>query len=169
MDLLVTALAGSTEGRLVGGDFACPVVLGKNGVISATHKREGDGCTPLGRYKILYGCYRPDRVHAPLHNGLPWLPLTPNLGWCDAPEDAAYNTIVPVGYGVSHEALWREDSAYDRLLVIGHNLPAVPHMGSAVFIHQLHPGKAYTAGCVALAADDFTAMLALGPTFLTIA
>lgn len=169
MLVLVTGRPGSAVGQLTCGDLACPVALGKNGVIAAADKREGDGCTPLGTYQILYGMYRPDRVPAPVDIGLRWLPLTPQLGWCDAPENAAYNNLVPVGYAASHEVLWREDTAYDRLLVISHNLPAVPGLGSAVFIHQLHEGKAYTAGCVALAATDFTALLAQQPRTITIA
>ncbi|MCA3244399.1 MAG: L,D-transpeptidase family protein [Alphaproteobacteria bacterium] len=164
MRVQVKGRPGSPVGQLVCGTFQCPVALGKNGVRAAADKRESDGCTPLGTYRILYGLYRPDRVAAPINTGVVWLPLTSAMGWGDAPHDPAYNSLVPVGYGASHERLWREDTAYDRLLVIGHNLPAVPGMGSAIFIHQLHAGKAFTAGCVALAAADFTAMLAQRPT-----
>lgn len=164
----VTGQPGNSAGQLTCGEFACSVALGKHGVIAAEQKREGDGCTPLGTYRILYGMYRPDRVPAPLNTGLLWLPLTPQLGWCDAPTDAAYNSLVPVGYAASHEVLWRDDTAYDRLLVMSHNLPAVPGLGSAVFVHQLHEGKAHTAGCVALAMADFTALLAQQPRTITI-
>ncbi len=164
----VQGTANTPQGQLSSGEFSCPVALGKAGVIAAPQKREGDGRTPLGTYHILYGLYRPDRVPEPQNSGLQWLPMTPQMGWCDAPESPAYNTLVPAGFSASHEALWREDKAYDRLLVISHNLPAVKGLGSAVFIHQLHEGKAHTAGCVALAAADFTRLLALQPTEIEI-
>ena len=118
----------------------------------------------LGRYRVLYGFYRPDRVRLTeaQKRHFQWLEITPHLGWCDAPHDPAYNSIVPVGYPASHEVLWREDSAYDWVLVISHNLPAQPNMGSAVFIHQLHRGKVATAGCVALAPMDLEHILTTG-------
>jgi L,D-peptidoglycan transpeptidase YkuD (ErfK/YbiS/YcfS/YnhG family) len=169
MQIKVVGQPGQPQGQLTCGTFSCAVALGKNGVIPAPQKREGDGCTPLGTYQILYGLYRSDRVAEPQNTGLQWLPLTPQMGWCDAPENAAYNTLVPVGFSASHEVLWRDDAAYDRVLVISHNLPAVAGLGSAVFVHQLHEGKAHTAGCVALAAADFTRLLALQPTLLDIA
>lgn len=168
MRVQVKGQPGTPVGQLACGDFRCATTLGKNGVCAAADKREGDGCTPLGTYQILYGLYRPDRVAEPTHTGLCWLPLTPAMGWCDGPHDPAYNNLVPVGYGASHERLWREDTAYDRLLVISHNLPAVPGLGSAIFIHQMHEGKAFTAGCVALAGIDFTTMLQLQPRSIDI-
>jgi L,D-peptidoglycan transpeptidase YkuD (ErfK/YbiS/YcfS/YnhG family) len=168
MRVKVQGQAGRPLGQLVCGEFSCAVALGKNGTVSAAQKREGDGCTPLGTYQILYGLYRSDRVAEPQGTGLCWLSITPAMGWCDAPDSAAYNTLVPVGFSASHEVLWREDAAYDRVLVISHNLPAVPHLGSAVFIHQLHEGKAHTAGCVALAEADMEQLLALRPKEINI-
>lgn len=165
MKLCVKGRAQSSEGIATFGDKTIVVVLGRSGLIDAATKREGDGCTPLGHYKVLYGLYRPDRVPNPAEGEgkhLKWLPITPELGWCDAPHDPLYNSMVPVGYAASHEMLWREDSAYDRVLVISHNLPAVPHRGSAVFVHQLHAGKTATAGCVALAPADMLTVLAAG-------
>ncbi len=168
MKTLVKGQIGDPQGELMCGDFSCPVALGKNGVIAAAQKREGDGRTPLGSYRILYGMYRPDRVPAPALSGLEWLPLHPAMGWCDDPTDAAYNTLVPQGYNASHEQLWREDCAYDRLLVTSHNLPAAPGLGSAIFIHQLPSNKSYTAGCIALEIADFTNFLAQQPKTLTV-
>lgn len=170
MILYIKGEPQSPEGTAVLGGETFPVVLGRHGVIAAHDKREGDGCTPLGVYKVLYGLYRPDRVELSQaeKSHFSWLPIGEDLGWCDAPTDPAYNSIVPVGYAASHEVMMRTDSAYDRVLVISHNLPAVPHMGSAVFIHQLHPGKAATAGCVALAPADMQRVLAAGITAIEI-
>ena len=170
MILYVKGKSQVSEGIAIYADKSFPVVLGRNGVIAESAKRESDGCTPLGVYKVLYGLYRPDRVQLTEveKSHLCWLPIGDDLGWCDAPTDPAYNSIVPVGYAASHEVMMREDSAYDRVLVISHNMPAVPNMGSAVFIHQLHPGKAATAGCIALAPSDMQAVVAAGITAIEI-
>lgn len=170
MILYVKGKPQISEGIAQCGDKSFPVVLGRSGVIVASAKREGDGCTPQGVYKVLYGLYRPDRVQLTEaeKSHLSWLPITPDLGWCDAPTDPAYNSIVPVSYPASHEVLWREDSAYDRVLVISHNLPAQPHKGSAVFIHQLHLGETSTSGCIALAPADMEVVLAAGFTEIEI-
>jgi L,D-peptidoglycan transpeptidase YkuD (ErfK/YbiS/YcfS/YnhG family) len=164
MILYVKGSSQGSEGTAILGNTQYSVVLGRSGVVAESAKREGDGCTPLGLYKVLYGLYRPDRVTLKdaEKTHLSWLPIGPDLGWCDAPTDPAYNSIVPVGYAASHEVLWREDSAYDKVLVIDHNMPARPYMGSAVFVHHLHPGKVATAGCIALAPADMDAVLAAG-------
>lgn len=168
MATLVVKVGAGSQARAELSGQQWPCVVGRAGVVDAAHKREGDGATPLGKYKILYGFYRPDRVSAPTDSMLRWLPLRPDFGWCDDPTDPAYNQFVPAGYGASHEQLWREDSAYDRVLVISHNMPAVAGLGSAVFIHQLHPGKDFTAGCVAFAPEALEEILALSPQVIEI-
>ncbi len=59
-------------GRLTLGDFSCPCVIGKGGLISSTEKREGDGATPQGDWPVKAVLLRPGRV-AP--DPLPALPL----------------------------------------------------------------------------------------------
>lgn len=162
MILKVHGKKGQPAGVATIGDATFKVALGKNGVIPEAQKREGDMCTPLGTYQVLYGLYRPDKMQPPEDKAFPWKPFSPQMGWCDAPTDAAYNQPVPVGYGASHEVMWRKDSAYDRVLVLNHNTPAKQGFGSAIFIHYLHPNKAYTAGCVALSPLHFDLMLYLG-------
>lgn len=159
MDLIVRTQSNSPlataewDGRVM----AC--LVGRSGPISAAEKREGDGATPLGRWKVLYGMYRADRVAKPA-GGLVWKAITREDGWCDAPDDPLYNQFVPVGYHASHEVLWREDTAYDYIVVLDHNQPVKPAMGSAVFMHVWHPEKTHTAGCVALGVGDLQRVLA---------
>ena len=63
-------------------------------------------------------------------------------------------------YPASAEALWREDSIYDRVVILGHNDdPVVPGAGSAIFLHLARPGFPPTQGCVALAAPDLEDLL----------
>lgn len=135
-----------------------PVLIGRTGAIAAADKREGDGKTPLGTWKVLHGYYRADRVAMP-GGALEWTPITREMGWCDAMGNEKYNMPVPAGYPASHEELWRDDSAYDYILVIDHNTPPVDGMGSAVFIHLWRDGAECTAGCVALKLADMQAIV----------
>ena len=86
-------------------------------------------------------------------------------GWCDAPDDDAYNRPVALPYPASAERMWREDDVYDLVVVLGHNDdPVMPGMGSAIFLHLARPDYAPTEGCVALARADLEALLAVaGP------
>lgn len=134
--------------------------LGRSGVTKASDKREGDGATPLGRYPLRRVLYRADRVAAP-KTALPVRPLRPDDGWCDAPDDAAYNRPVRRPYPASHEALWREDGLYDIILVLGHNDdPPIRGAGSAIFLHCKRGDYEPTEGCVALDPVHVRALLA---------
>jgi len=134
--------------------------IGRSGVTKASDKREGDGATPLGCYPLRRVLYRADRVEPP-QTALPSRPLLPDDGWCDAPEDPAYNRPVRRPYPASHEALWREDELYDIILVLGHNDdPPASGAGSAIFLHCKRGDYEPTEGCVALAPADVRALLA---------
>lgn len=150
----VTGTAGSTRAVLRANGAEYQVIVGRGGFKPAASKDEGDWATPLGTWRILYGLYRADRVAKP-QGGLAWAAITPDMGWCDAPDDVLYNQPVPVGYPASHERLWREDAAYDYVLVLDHNQgPVAAGKGSAVFVHVWRDGVDHTAGCVALKAAD---------------
>ena len=153
-----------SDGRfdLAGREVRC--ALGRGGVIEAEAKREGDGATPLGLWPIRRLLYRPDRGPGPA-TGLALAPIAPDDGWCDAPGDGAYNRPVKLPYPASAERMWRDDHLYDRVGVLAHNDdPPLAGLGSAIFLHLARPGYAPTEGCVALAAEDLEALLALaGP------
>ena len=131
--------------------------LGWGGV--RADKREGDGATPAGRYALRGVMYRADRVPRPL-TGLPVTPIRPSDGWCDDPADRRYNTRIHRPFRFRNEVLWRDDSLYDILVVVGHNdAPPVSGRGSAIFIHLARPGFVPTEGCVALAPRELRALL----------
>jgi L,D-peptidoglycan transpeptidase YkuD (ErfK/YbiS/YcfS/YnhG family) len=159
---LTVVATGQTQGTLSWhgshGDQVVACALGRSGIRES--KVEGDGATPVGRFALRRVLYRPDRVAAPV-SGLPVIPIDPADGWCDAPDDPAYNRPVRLPYPASHEVLWREDGLYDVIVVMGHNDdPVVPGAGSAVFLHCIRPDGGPTAGCVAIDRTTLIAVLA---------
>lgn len=150
-----------SDGWLAMGVREVRCALGPAGVVAASHKREGDGATPLGIWPIREVLYRPDRGGPPA-TALPLRALAEHDGWCDAPDDPAYNRPVTLPYPASAEALWREDEVYDLIVVLGHNDdPPVPGLGSAIFLHIARPDYPPTQGCVALARNDLEGLLAM--------
>jgi L,D-peptidoglycan transpeptidase YkuD (ErfK/YbiS/YcfS/YnhG family) len=137
-------------------------VCGKAGVTA--DKREGDHASPAGTFPLLRAFYRPDRLVVP-KTALPLAASKPEDGWCDAPADPRYNTLVALPYAASHEELWRADGLYDVIVVIGYNTdPVVPGKGSAIFLHCASPDFAGTEGCIAVARDVLVPLLGLlGP------
>lgn len=142
------------------GEVQAPVSIGRSGAVPARAKREGDGATPLGEWRMLAALLRPDRVATPTTR-LPWRWLRPDDGWSDDPTDPAYNRPVIHPHPRSAERLWREDGLYDVILVIDHNAGVpVPGLGSAIFLHCRGPGGGPTEGCVAA---DHAVLLGLLP------
>jgi len=155
MDILISCL----KRRLTCGALDLPVRIGMAGFIDGEQGKEGDAKTPLGTYHLRWGFYRADHLPPP-KSKLTFRALVKNDGWCDASADPAYNRLVALPYEGSHEKLWREDGAYDIVLVMSHNdSPPTPGAGSAVFIHVAQCDDRETLGCVALAPDDMAKLL----------
>ena len=103
--------------------------------------------------------HRPDRVPQPM-TYLPVLELTSNDGWCNDPSHHYYNQPVTLPHAASHELLWREDPAYDIIVVTGYNSsPVVPFSGSAIFLHVAKPSFEPTEGCIAVGLLDLLEIL----------
>jgi L,D-peptidoglycan transpeptidase YkuD (ErfK/YbiS/YcfS/YnhG family) len=135
--------------------------LGPAGVVAAGAKREGDGASPAGAWPLRRVLWRADRRPAP-ETALPLQAIDPADGWCDAPDDAAYNRPVRLPYPASAERLWQGDGVYDLLVVLGHNDdPVVRGAGSAIFLHLARPDYAPTQGCIALSTPDLEHLLRL--------
>lgn len=126
--------------------------LGKSGIKAL--KNEGDGATPIGVFKILYGFYRSDRIKLPA-TGLTMIPITKKLGWCDDPQSANYNQTITIPNSYSHETMMRDDRLYDICLVMDYNIPKRDsyigrNKGSAIFFHLTKSNGAPTRGCIAI-------------------
>lgn len=158
--LRVRALPGErTRGRLVLGHLDVPCVLGRGGL--TRNKREGDGSTPVGCFKLVRVLYRADRVARP-STGLPVHALRANDGWCDDPLDGRYNRPVRLPFAPSHEGMWRDDRLYDIVVVLDCNVaPCVRGRGSAIFFHVAREGFAPTQGCVAVAPEAMRRLLTM--------
>jgi L,D-peptidoglycan transpeptidase YkuD (ErfK/YbiS/YcfS/YnhG family) len=137
-----------TRGLLLAGGRAIPVVLGRTGI--RPNKREGDGATPAGRFRLVRLWWRADRAPRP-RTQLPVRRVTPDSAWSEDPRDRRYNRPFRLSANEPGDRLWREDHLYDMIIEIDHNMrPRVAGRGSAVFLHVARPDRSATAGCVAL-------------------
>ena len=151
-DLVVTQWAARFGGRRF------PVAIGRGGMTD--DKREGDGATPRGVWRLMHGGYRADRL-APPAAPVRLRPIGPRALWSDDPEAPEYNQPVRAPYGPSHERLARGDRLYDVFLVTDWNWPrAVPGAGSAIFVHHWRKPRHPTAGCLAFRPDHLAWILA---------
>ncbi|HVF03628.1 MAG TPA: L,D-transpeptidase family protein [Frankiaceae bacterium] len=129
------------------------VRIGRNGFGSP--KREGDGQTPVGSYRVplLFG------VSASPSTRYPWLRVDGYDVWVDDPRSAYYNTRQrrPAnGRWTSAESLY-QPGVYSYAAVVGYNADRTPYEGSAIFFH-VTTGYA-TAGCVSATRDRVVAVL----------
>jgi L,D-peptidoglycan transpeptidase YkuD (ErfK/YbiS/YcfS/YnhG family) len=132
-----------------------PGVIGPKGFAKWDEKRESDGCTPRGVYRIgtAFG-------DAPtLDTGLDYRQATADDFWVDDADSPRYNRWVhgkPAAK--SFEKLLQP--AYKYAAVIEYNTdPVVPGAGSAIFLHVWSGPDRPTAGCVALAEADLKVLL----------
>jgi len=152
----------SARGWLIAGQLSLPVALGRGGV--KANKREGDGATPRGTFRLKRLWWRAER-HARPATFLPAQRIKPDDGWCEDPSNRHYNRPVKVPPQAKADRLARADALYDFIVEIDHNTrPRVAGRGSAVFIHVARPRFAPTAGCVALELSALRRLLArVGP------
>jgi L,D-peptidoglycan transpeptidase YkuD (ErfK/YbiS/YcfS/YnhG family) len=137
---------------------AIPVALGRSGI--AANKREGDGATPRGRFRLRRLWWRGDRMPRP-RTALSLRNIRRDDAWCEDPHDRHYNRPVKLAADALGDRLWRDDHLYDLIIELDHNAqPRVAGRGSAVFIHLARPGFLPTAGCVALRGEDLRRLLA---------
>ena len=154
--------AAATRGVVQLGTLAYPCALGRGGRLA--RKREGDGATPVGAWRVLRVMYRADRGARP-RCAAPVSRIDVFDGWCDEPRDRNYNRRVRHPYPASAERLWRQDGLYDIVAVLDHNqCPRIRGGGSAIFMHVASGDFSPTAGCIALLQRHLRALLARLPS-----
>ena len=159
MNVLNVSWGSGHQGTVTDGQDAFPASFGRAGVTE--DKREGDHATPLGSFRLRSCYWRADRVDRP-RTGLPTIPITQDLGWCDDPGHALYNRPVRLPFPARHERMARDDRAYDLVVVLDQNMaPARAGAGSAVFWHLTKQDGVLdpTEGCVAVTPDAMRRLL----------
>ena len=132
----------SAFGRLL------PCTVGAGGIVPGDRKREGDGATPAGLWRISAALYRPDRMARPA----PWAaPVRPGDLWCDEPSHPLYNRPARRPFEASAERMDRPDPLYDLVLTTDWNAAGAPGRGSAIFLHRWRRPGYPTEGCIAMA------------------
>ncbi len=124
------------------------------------NKKEGDGTTPVGCFRIREVFYRKDKLGEltfPFKTSV----INKNDAWCDDVRDKRYNTHVLLNDGDAViEKFWRDDDLYDIIVVLGYNdSPVVAGKGSAIFMHIARCGYTETEGCIALSLKDMLNVL----------
>lgn len=135
-----------------------PAVIGRNGFAPPGEKREGDGRTPSGLYrmKTAFGYAESVVTRMPYRQA-----LADDL-WVDDPEAPDYNRWVKLQEtkATSYEKMRRDDDQYKYGLVIEYNTaPVMPGRGSAIFLHIWKKPGWPTAGCVAVSEDNLLKIL----------
>ena len=145
------------RGRLIAGPSVVGCSLGRSGISAA--KREGDGATPRGAFRILSLLYRP-RPGGPPRSGIPPHPILRSSGWCDDPAARSYNRPIRLPFEAGHEQLWRQDGLYDLIVILDYNIsPRRRGRGSAIFFHLQREDLGHTEGCVAIPAAAMRRLL----------
>ena len=168
-EIRVRAVVGDRcRGQLLVGPQVIACALGSGGIVG--DKREGDGGSPRGRFRLRGGAYRPDHLRARPRTAIPLRATRAEDGWCDDVCDRRYNRPVRLPAAEERrefgaEAMWRADALYDVVIDLDYNrAPIRRGRGSAIFLHIARPGYRPTEGCVALARADLLRLLRrLGP------
>ncbi len=131
------------------GPLALPVALGRAGI--KANKREGDGATPRGTFRLKRLWWRADRHPRPA-TLLPVRRISRRRRLVRGPVRPALQSAGQGAAAIARPTGSRARThLYDFIIEIDHNTrPRVAGRGSAVFIHVARPGFAPTAGCVAL-------------------
>ena len=140
--------------------FGCQI--GEGGFSKAVDKT-----TPIGKWYFKTIFYRPDKILKPKFkkkNALKIKKISKNCGWCDDIRSNFYNKYIKFSnlqsVYTNYEKLWRDDDAYDIIVVLSHNVrPIIKNKGSAIFVHCSFTDKRKTAGCIALRKKDLVFLL----------
>lgn len=148
-----TDIHATLEGwEIIGGKWTkritVPATVGKAGLATPEVKKEGDGKTPAGLYKLE----RAFGYAETLKTGLTYMQVTEKDLWVDDAAHPDYNKWVKAPTNAkSFEDLRRKDDLYELFAVIEYNTnPVVAGKGSAIFFHVWGGPDKPTAGCVAI-------------------
>ena len=146
-------------GHLIFKNFKFHCSLGRNGI--SNKKKEGDGCTPSGIFKLIKIYYRKDKIKH-LKTKIKKNLISKNIGWCDDPRSKFYNKPIKLPSRFGHEKLYRKDNLYNIIIVLNYNIkPVIKNKGSAIFIHVAKENYKTTHGCLALKQKDLITLVGM--------
>ena len=129
--------------------------IGINGV--SINKREGDGKTPLGIYKIGSSFGINDKINTKLD----YFNINEKLYWVTDSNSLYYNELVNIDDVVkdwkSAEHLIEYPKQYEYAIVIKYNTKKKKEKGSAIFLHC--DIEKDTAGCIAISKENMIELL----------
>ena len=153
---------GRSDWRRLGKPF--PAMIGEHGLAwgvglhgtgnpGEPEKREGDKKTPAGvfRFGNVFGTARPEQVR---FLRLSYREVTPTTEAVDDPKSKYYNQVVDRRSVLnpdwtSSESMLRVGGRYRLGVIIEHNTPAYPGLGSCIFFHVWDLSYPGTTGCTA--------------------
>lgn len=132
-------------------------VVGRSGVAPPGEKREGDGRTPTGTFRLGPAFGYAERIDTKLD----YRQATDADVWVDDPHSPDYNRWVTMPTAAaSFEKMRRDDDLYEYGAVIGYNTdPVAPGRGSAIFLHVWRGAGRSTDGCVAVGKAELVGVL----------
>src|SRR6476646_5170863 len=107
----------TSRGWLMAGMLALPVALGRGGI--RANKREGDGGTPRGTFRLRRLWWRADRMTRPMTQ-LPLRRIRGDDAWCENPRDRHYNQPIRRDANSAGDRLERADHLYDLIVELDH-------------------------------------------------
>jgi L,D-peptidoglycan transpeptidase YkuD (ErfK/YbiS/YcfS/YnhG family) len=132
--------------------------IGRNGFALPGTKREGDGQSPSGLFRL--GKLFSYEEH--VNTAMPFIQTTAEDKWIDDPNSPDYNQhIRGLTEAKSFEKLKISSDEYKYCMVIEYNMqPVIKGMGSAIFLH-LSQGKNTnpSAGCVVITPSHMEQLL----------
>jgi L,D-peptidoglycan transpeptidase YkuD (ErfK/YbiS/YcfS/YnhG family) len=131
--------------------------IGRNGFAAPGEKREGDGKSPSGVFKL-------GQLFTYENNVVTQMPFTQTTSedkWIDDPESPDYNQHVRGKTNAkSYENLLLKNDYYKYCMVIEYNTnPVEKGKGSAIFFHLNMKPYESTSGCIAIAEKDMKKVL----------
>lgn len=134
-----------------------PGYIGRKGFALPEKKREGDGKSPAGLFRLgLLFTY-----NETVNTRMPYLQSTEEDKWIDDPKSKDYNRHVRGETDArSWERLLLQSNAYKYCMVIEYNTnPVIKGRGSAIFLHLHGSREGATAGCIAISEKDMVKIL----------
>ena len=149
----------ANDGCWVAAGGPYPARVGRNGI--RKNRREGDGTTPIGTFRIARTMYGNEP-----NPGVRFRYVRLRCGdwWVEDPASPVYNTFQRIGCGrkppfrTYTPDMSKDRTAYPFLAVVEFNMrPIVPGRGSGIFLHAQTGGP--TNGCISLRKRDLVRAL----------